>query len=274
VSSWRNSTRLGGSRQWRGFAQQAGTQSEQEPGSSSTASSDAAGKPEAKAEDTDAGKEAKQSEDGKTADAEAEKAKAEEAAEAEAKAAAAEAEAEAAAAAAEEELSPVDRLRRDLEDFQGRSAAKKKEFLIALADFENTKKRFTKERESRRRKATVNFARRMVDVYTEFQDHPALQGVTEAAGEGSPCLALQEGVSLTRDLFTSALEKGNVEKIPIELGTPVVNARHEVIGSNPGDGSLPDGSIAEVAEAGWILDLRSSAPQVIHKAKVNTVGSE
>merc|ERR1719456_1855494 len=114
----------------------------------------------------------------------------------------------------------------------------------------------------------------MVDVYKEFEDLPALKaGSCVGKDEGSPCAALQEGVSLTRDLFATALEKSNVERLPVELGTPVVNARHEVVGSTPGDGSLPDGSIAEVTEAGWMMDLRSQAPQVLQKAKIKTVRS-
>jgi len=170
---------------------------------------------------------------------------------------------------AAEELSPVDRLQVELEELQEKSRAKKKELLLALADFENNKKKFMKERETRRRYASVNFARRMVGVYSEFADLPALKRL-EGQQEGSPVLALQEGVSLTRDLFAAAMDKSNVEKLSVETGTPVVNARHEVVGSTPGDG--PDGSIAEVAEAGWVMDLRSQNPQVLRKAKVKTVG--
>merc|ERR1719408_798211 len=107
----------------------------------------------------------------------------------------------------------------------------------------------------------------MVSVYREFEELPAFKKVSsEKKEEGSPCAALQEGVSLTRNLFAQALEKSNVERLPVELGTPVVNARHEVVGSAPGDG--PEGSIAEVTEAGWVMDLRSPTPQVLRKAKV------
>jgi len=250
--------RLGGS-SWRGFAQQAaGTEAEQEPGTSS----------KAEAEDT-----------GESTTKEAGEKDASEASEAEAKTEAGSDEAakdageEPAAEAEEKELSPIERLQQDLEDFQEKSRGKKKELLLGLADFQNTQKKFNKERESRRRTASTNFARRMVDVYREFEAMPELQATSEKE-EGSACAALQEGVSLTRDLFAVALEKGNVERIPVELGTPVVNARHEVVGSAPGDGSLPESSIAEVSEDGWILDLRSQMPQVVHKAKVKTVGSE
>lgn len=253
VPSWRSCGRLGSSSHWRGFAQQAG--GEQEAGSSSQGSSSKASDEGAKAE---ADAEASKGENGE-AKAGADEGKAEEA----------EAEAEAT------ELTPEERLHQELEEFQAKSAAKKKELLLGLADFENTKKKSMKERESRRRAATANFARRMIDVYREFENLPAFKNASsEGKAEGSPVLALKEGVDLTRDLFSKALEKSDVERLPVEPGTPVVNARHEVVGSTPGDGSLPERSIAEVTEDGWIMDLRSQAPQVLHKAKVKTVGAE
>lgn len=274
VPTWRHCGRLGGSSHWRGFAQQSGAEQEQEPGtSSSKASADASGKAEDPAESKEAhsGEGETGKDDPEVGDGKAE-AEGPEAGKAEAKAGDAEEPPE--AEAEPEELSPVERLRRDLEDFQERSRGKKKELLLAFADFENSKKKFMKERESRRRTATANFARRMVDVYREFEDLPALKVDSSAEKvEGSPCVALQEGVSLTRDLFAAALEKSNVERLPVEPGTPVVNARHEVVGSTQGDGSLPEGSIAEVAEAGWMMDMRSQAPQVLQKAKVKTVRS-
>lgn len=255
--------RLPVSSYWRGFAQQAGGaehEPEKEPGSSSKASTDDATKAD-NAEQDDAKASADESKESKSADA----------GEADSTKKASDEEAKAEAEAKEEELTPVERLQRDLDDFTERSRGKKKDLLLALADFENTKKKYTKEREGRRRIASTNFARRMVEVYKEFEEVSAFKISTEGKEEGSPIAALQEGVSLTRDLFGQALEKSNVERLPVELGTPVVNARHEVVGSASGDG--PEGSIAEVSEDGWISDLRSSSPQVLQKAKVKTVGA-
>jgi len=168
----------------------------------------------------------------------------------------------------EKELSPLERLQADLEELQEKARGKKKEYLTHLADFENNKKKSMKERESRRRNATANFARRMVEVYGEFQE--TFPEALEGKEEGSPVLALQEGVLMTRDVFRSTLERSNVERLEAEIGTPVVSARHEVVGSIQGDGSAPAKSIAEVVEAGWIMDMRSANPQVLRKAKVNT----
>jgi len=258
VPAWQKCARLGGGSHWRSFGQQVRAEQEQEPVTSSKASSETAEKEDAKA---DAEANANKAEGETESEAKKTEGDEAEAGKAEAKAAEAEAEVEV------EELSPIERLNQELEELQDKSRAKKKELLLGLADFQNNNKKSMKERESRRRSATANFARRMVDVYDEFEELPAFNREV-VKEEGSPVLALQEGVSLTRQLFNSALEKSNIERLSVELGSPVVNARHEIVGSTSGDGAKD--SIAEVIADGWVMDLRSSAPQVLRKAKVKT----
>jgi molecular chaperone GrpE len=241
----------------RGFAEQAGSQ---ERGESSKGTSDTNTEGEEKQnkskDEADDKVDSEQSqaaagEDGSQASASEESTKAEE----------------------EKELTPVERLQKELDEVTEKRGKKKRELLLALADFENNKKKLTKEREGRRSKASANFATSMVEVYREFEELPSLNAKIETDGEGNACAALQEGIALTRQLFASALEKSNIERIPVEIGQPVVKARHEVIGSVSGDGNQPKDSIAEVTDAGWIMDLRSSSPVVLEKAKVKTVGA-
>jgi len=252
-----SSFRLACGSHWRGFTQQVRTDQEQEPVTSSKASTEGADKAETeKAAKTKADADAEAKAESGGADAKTEEAKADKAA--------AEAEVE-----PEVELSPVERLQKELDELQEKSRAKKKELLLGLADFQNNNKKSLKERESRRRSATANFGRRMIDVYSEFEELQAFKSEV-VKDEGSPVLALQEGVSLTRDLFKAALERSNVERLVVEPGTPVVASRHEVVGTAAGDGSHPAGSLAEVTEDGWVMDLRSASPQVLRKAKVKT----
>mmetsp|Transcript_148226 Transcript_148226/g.258631 ORF Transcript_148226/g.258631 Transcript_148226/m.258631 type:complete len:121 (+) Transcript_148226:315-677(+) len=116
----------------------------------------------------------------------------------------------------------------------------------------------------------------MVDVYHDFEAMEAFKiGESGDKAELSEaCVALQEGIKLTRDLLNSGLERGSVERFHADPGQPIVAARHEVVGSVPGDGSLPTESVAEVTEPGWALDPRSANPLVLRKAKVKTVGPE
>jgi molecular chaperone GrpE (heat shock protein) len=245
--------------QLRNFAEQAGAQERAESSKGTTDANSEAEQQQSKAETEQSGKaDAEETqraagEDGSHAD-KSEEPKAEE-------------------AEPERELTPVEKLEKELEEVTEKSTKKKRELLLALADFENNKKKFTKEREGRRSRASANFARSMVEVYGEFEALPSLNVQIEGKEEGNACIALQEGVALTRQLFASALEKTNIERIPIEIGQPVVAARHEVVGSVAGDGNQPKASIAEVTDAGWIMDLRSSSPVVVQKAKVKTVGA-
>jgi len=167
---------------------------------------------------------------------------------------------------------PEDKARRELDELQEKARVKKNELLLSLADFENTKKRFAKERASRQRTATTSFLRRLVDVYTEFDELPAFR-----ADEVEGAAPLREGVTLTRELLASALEKSGAERVLPDLGQPPVPARHEVVGSAapPAAGStdLPTGSIVEIVRAGWVFELRSPAPVVLRRAQVKVAGA-
>lgn len=166
---------------------------------------------------------------------------------------------------------PEDKARRELDELQEKARSKKNELLLSLADFENTKKRFAKERSSRQRTATTSFLRRLVDVYTEFDELPAFR-----ADEIEGAAPLREGVTLTRDLLASALEKSGAERVLPDLGQPPVPARHEVVGSAaPAADSidLPTGSIVEIVRAGWVFELRSQTPVVLRKAQVKVAAA-
>jgi len=164
---------------------------------------------------------------------------------------------------ATEAEAPEERLKRELQEAQEALRKKKHDVLLSLSDFENDRKKFEKELEGRRRRATQSFAQRMVDVYVEF-DHLETSGEEELSGS---CEALRQGVVMTRDLYKKTLENFGVECFPVELGTPYIAARHEKVGSVT-DGNLPESSVAELVQPGWILGANSAAPAVLRKAQV------
>merc|ERR1712039_595747 len=95
----------------------------------------------------------------------------------------------------EVELDEGKRLTKELAELQDKFKAKRHEVLLLLADFENNKKRFTKERESRQRAAFVNYAQRMVDLYAEFDKFAKTR---HGKGEMSDaCKSFREGKVLT-----------------------------------------------------------------------------
>lgn len=201
--------------------------------------------------------------------------------EAEAKAAADGDKKEEGAAAAEpaKELSEADKLQSEVEKLEEKKRAKRTELLLALADFENHKKRFMKERQVRRRNATVNFSRKMVEVYDEFQQELA-GSLAAGGGNDEPhesCQALLEGVVLTKDLYKAALERFDVMPIAPELGKPLEAARHEDVGFVAG-GELPANTIGEVVREGWVLAASrgdgAAHATVLRKARVKVAKPE
>mmetsp|Transcript_102601 Transcript_102601/g.289922 ORF Transcript_102601/g.289922 Transcript_102601/m.289922 type:complete len:282 (-) Transcript_102601:150-995(-) len=184
-------------------------------------------------------------------------------------------EAEAASPSKEETTQPseAELLKKEVEELQEKLRAKKHELLLSLADFENNKKKFMKERETRRRNATVNFARKMVEVYTEFEDLARLPAEADELSEA--CQGLHEGVVLTGDLYKAALERFNVSALSPELGEPFSVTYHEDAGSVPGE--LPPNSVAEVVQPGWAYaegGSNAAARVVLRKAKVKLAIAE
>lgn len=153
------------------------------------------------------------------------------------------------------------KLTRELSELEEKVKAKKHELLLAFADFENNKKRYAKERESRQRTATAGFAGRMVGVFTEFEELVVDHGEqSREAGQ-----ALLEGVVLTRDLYRTTLEKFDVKPMSTEPGEPFVSARHEL---SLEDDSKPTGAVTETLRLGWVFEPRGAPPVVIQKAQV------
>jgi len=189
-------------------------------------------------------------------------------ADADAKAAAdaADATSDADAAAAAKTASPPPTPEEELKALEEQLRAKKHEVLLAFADFENNKKRYMKERQIRRRNATVNFARKMVEVHDEF-DELARAAPPEEPSDASK--VLQEGVVLTGDFYKAALERFDVSQITPEPGNPFVTLQHEDVGSVPGS-DLEAGSIAEVVQLGWLFPAADSTkpPTVLRRARV------
>mmetsp|Transcript_9218 Transcript_9218/g.19776 ORF Transcript_9218/g.19776 Transcript_9218/m.19776 type:complete len:324 (-) Transcript_9218:66-1037(-) len=174
------------------------------------------------------------------------------------------------AAEAEKAQSPEEKLKAELSELQEKVKVGKHELLLALADFENNKKRFAKECKARKRRSTADFARKVIDVYTEFDTFaapvPAADGAEAELSE--PCQALREGIILTGDLYKATLERFQVAPLEVESGQPFVAARHESVGSVE-DGSIAANAVAELVQPGWeLLPDADAASVVLRKAQV------
>eukprot|EP00747_Dinoflagellata_sp_TGD_P183236 gnl/TRDRNA2_/TRDRNA2_37976_c0_seq2.p1 gnl/TRDRNA2_/TRDRNA2_37976_c0~~gnl/TRDRNA2_/TRDRNA2_37976_c0_seq2.p1 ORF type:complete len:313 (-),score=74.82 gnl/TRDRNA2_/TRDRNA2_37976_c0_seq2:404-1342(-) len=249
--------------QWRGMAQAAESEAKTSEGKAGqeddVKSAEGEAKAKADAADGDTKAEDPAAGAGKAGGDSAEEAKA------------ADADEEQAAKAQEADEAPKDALkplREKVEELEKKVAQKKNDLLLSMADFQNERNKFTKERELRRRNANTEFARRILPVYLEFSDL-SLGGGDDA----SPAVqGLQEGISLTRSHFATVLEKHQVVQLPVELGQPSVPTRHMEVGSiEISDGSLPENTVGEIVEPGWLMEPNSKSPVVLRKAKVKIV---
>mmetsp|Transcript_41880 Transcript_41880/g.76100 ORF Transcript_41880/g.76100 Transcript_41880/m.76100 type:complete len:245 (-) Transcript_41880:83-817(-) len=125
-------------------------------------------------------------------------------------------EASAAEAAAEEEAAPPEKEKTEAEKLQlevdaltQKLKAEKHNLLLALADFENEKKKFAKERQSHQSSAVRRFSQRVCDIFVEFEE---LQASSEKATEDGALKNLQEGLDMTLHDFASTLEKFEIPR--------------------------------------------------------------
>ena len=127
--------------------------------------------------------------------------------------------------------------------------------LRALADNENFKRRIQRETEEVRRYATESVLADLLPVL----DNLAL--AIEHAGDAPACKNVVMGVDMTRKIFLDTLKKHGLECVGAcgETFDPNV---HEAIGTVCEDGQ-PEGCVAKVAQAGYVLKGR-----VIRPAKV------
>ncbi|CAE7330132.1 grpE [Symbiodinium natans] len=152
-------------------------------------------------------------------------------------------------------------LEKELATLQEKVRARKHELLLSLADFENNKKRFSKEREDRRKSSMANFATEMIKVYSQFD-------VFAGEKHTGAVQALHQGVALTRDLYKASFERFGVRNIQVEIGEPFVPARHENVGTVEST-KLPMNAVGEIVRPGWILEPDSPKPVVLQKVEVH-----
>lgn len=176
------------------------------------------------------------------------------------------------AAEAEQEpkITPMEALEKELAEANEKVAKTKHDLLLALADFENNKKRHISERNQRSRKAMINCATKMVDVFDELETI-AKAGNSETVSES--CKALNEGIMMTTKVYKSTLEKFDLAELSSsEVGETFVPSRHEQVGFVEADGVLPN-TVAEVVRSGWVFEPDSKQTKVIRKVQVKLVTS-
>ena len=149
---------------------------------------------------------------------------------------------------ADEEVSEIDALRAERDEFKDR-------FMRALADAENARKRSDKDRREAENYGGSKLARDMLPVYDNMKR--ALEAASGTATEDNA--ALIEGVELTMRELLNVFSKHGVTLISPEVGDRFDPKSHQAMFEAPVPGTKA-GDIIDVAAEGFMLHDRLLRP--------------
>jgi molecular chaperone GrpE len=158
-----------------------------------------------------------------------------------------------AAAAPEERLAAVEAELADTKD----------RLLRALAEAENTRRRFQREREETQKYAVAGFARDLLSTVDNLRR--ALDAVPEAEVKDARTRSLLDGVAATERELWAALERHGITRIDPK-GEPFDHNLHQAIfeAERP---DAPAGTVIEVLQPGYVLHDRLLRPAMVGVAK-------
>jgi molecular chaperone GrpE len=154
--------------------------------------------------------------------------------------------------------------RRELEERLAEAeedAAAYRERLMRLqAEFENFRRRQSRDRDEQRRSAKERVVREFL---------PALDNLGRALehGDGADQGKLLEGVELVFKQFSESFAQLGLEQIE-SLGECFDPHVHEAMSRVETDGDPPDGTVVEVYQKGYLMDGRVLRPAMVGVAKI------
>lgn len=145
----------------------------------------------------------------------------------------------------------------------------KDRLLRQAAEVENTRRRAKKDVEDAGNYAITKFARELLDVGDNLRR--ALEAAGDTSGADQTMKTLVEGVEMTEQTLLKALEKNGVEKLE-PLGEKLDPNKHQAVFEMPHP-EYPDGHVAQVMQAGYMLKGRLLRPAMVGVTK-NPAGQE
>lgn len=149
-------------------------------------------------------------------------------------------------------------------ELEGEVSQLRDQLLRAMAETENVRKRAERQIEDAHRYAVTGFARDILSIGDNLER--ALQAVPEERrGEHELLQTLLDGVIAVQNDFLSALSAHKIERLD-PTGEPFDPNLHEAMYEVP-DSELPNGSVAQVMQAGYRLHDRLLRPARVGVAK-------
>jgi molecular chaperone GrpE len=143
-------------------------------------------------------------------------------------------------------------------------AEMKDRLLRALADVENTRRRAKRDVEDARKYAASNFAKDLLTVSDNLRR--ALDTMSEETRDGDDNVKnLVLGIEMVEKELLTAFERQGVSRVD-PLGELFDHNYHQAIFEKP-DTEYPNGTVAEVMQAGYVMHDRLLRPAMVAVAK-------
>jgi molecular chaperone GrpE len=155
-------------------------------------------------------------------------------------------------------------LQGEIDNKSAELAAKQDAYLRAVAETENVRRRLEREKEETAKYAISKFAKDILTVGDNFQR--AIAAVPKDALEGDPALgALLDGVVLAERDYRGALERHGIAVVD-PVGQPFNPHHHQAVmeQENP---DVPNGTVLQVFQVGYLLDDRCLRPAMVVVSK-------
>ncbi len=135
-------------------------------------------------------------------------------------------------------------------------------YLRSVAETDNMRKRFQKEREEQARFASEKIVRGLI---------PVLDNLILALGYVKPespaeAQSLAEGVRMTVKGFQDVLSENGLKSVSAKRGQPFDPNVHEAVGQSP-ENDIPPGAISQLIQRGYTLSDRLLRPATVIVAK-------
>jgi molecular chaperone GrpE len=151
-------------------------------------------------------------------------------------------------------------LQADLDAKTAAVASKHDQYVRAVAETENVRRRLEKDKEETAKYAITKFAKDILSVGDNFQR--AISAVPKDAIETDPALkTLLEGVILAEREFRGALERHGV-KIIDPAGQPFNPHHHQAVMEQE-NADVANGTVMQVFQVGYLIDDRCLRPAMV-----------
>jgi molecular chaperone GrpE len=152
---------------------------------------------------------------------------------------------------------------KELSVLEGELATLKDQWLRAMAETENLRRRATRDREEALKYASTNFGRDMLSIADNLRR--ALETSPSAEELPESMKALVQGIELTENALLSAFERHGIKKVE-PMGEKFDANLHQAM-FEVEDQSVPAGVVVQVLQAGYVMHDRLLRPAMVGVSK-------